>query len=260
MATITAAGAVRAVRRFPRWGHLPGTRGGDRTGRTRRPRTRLPAAGQPLPCTGRRRPTAAPPGGSTSRARRSAALEHRRRARLHHQLHQTGLLAGGVLDADVLDVDARPRPASAKIRASSPGRSLMSTATVSYDAGAGAVLAGHPDPAGVAAPQDVLDARGAAAPLVLVGGLQARAAPSRSRPGRRRRRRARRRPGRGWRRGSPPTSGGRRRRSGSRRGCPGRTGVRRSRRRPPAGRRPCRRSAAGCGRRGRRRGRGRRRP
>ena len=137
------------------------------------------------------------------------------------------------------------RPASAKIRASSPGWSPMSTATISYAAGAAPCLPGTRTRPGVAAAQHVLDAVGALAALGLVGGLQGAQRPhrlvevggdlgehvgDRARVG-----------------GEDvdPHPRGRRRRSGSRPGCPARTAVRRPPRRPPGGRRPCWRPGAG---------------
>ncbi len=76
-----------------------------------------------------------------------------------------------MLDADVLDVDARPPGVGedpgqlARLVADEDGHGLVR--------GRGrAVLARHPGAAGVAAPQDVLDACHAVEPLLLVGGVQ----------------------------------------------------------------------------------------
>ena len=166
---------------------------------------------------------------------------------------------GRVLDADVLDVDAR----TARVR-EDPGQ--LAGLVADQDGHdlvrrrGGAVLARDAHPAGVAAAQDVLDALRAVAALGLVGGLQGPQRPDRLVEVGGDARRARRRPVPGSRRGCRSTSGGRRPRCGSHRGCPARRAVPPSRPRPPAAPRPSRRSAAGCGRPARRPGRGRRRP
>ena len=102
MATITAAGAVRSGG-FHGDGHLPGTC----TGRRRTRCVQVTGPRTPRLLARPRSPVRAVTAGSTSPAR-AAPRSAPARPRLHHQLDQTGLLAGGVLDPDVLDVDARP--------------------------------------------------------------------------------------------------------------------------------------------------------